>query len=136
MCETCRTRWRGTLICADCTERALASSEASSEQARTHARQASAGMLLGGAAWVTAGLALGLLQLLTGSGSDLAVLATFLALLAIAAAGLAAAVGVGTAAAALRAGGSRVALAAAGLVVGGLYVGALLGVGLFTLWQM
>ncbi len=136
MCETCRTAWRGTVICAACTERALASSEASSEQVQTQNRQALAGLLLGGGAWPVAGLALGLLAWLSGRSSDAAVIFTFLSLLLIPLAGVGAAVGVGQSAAALRGGSGRVVLAGAGLAAGGLYVGLLLGVGLFTLWQM
>src|SRR5262245_2834189 len=57
LCETCRTRWRNTIICAACADRALASSEASPEQVRTHSRQTLAGVLLGGGAWLGAALA-------------------------------------------------------------------------------
>jgi hypothetical protein len=133
LCETCRTRWRGTIICATCAELALASREASSEQARTHSLQANAAILLSGAAWLAAGLALGVLAVLSGSSSDLAVMATFLSLLVIASAGLLAAVGVGQAVGALRTGGTRSAVAGIGLGLGGLYIGLLLGVGLFSL---
>src|SRR6185437_2278616 len=51
-CEVCRTRWRDQILCAACAERALASREATPEQARTHFRQALLGLLLGLGAWV------------------------------------------------------------------------------------
>src|SRR5947209_9972846 len=61
LCETCRTRWRGVIVCAACTDQALATSEASSEQGRIHSRQATASALLSGGAWLGGGLAVGLL---------------------------------------------------------------------------
>ena len=136
LCETCRTRWHGTIICAACADRALGGSEASSEQVRTHSRQSRAAALMGGAAWLAGGLALVVLYLLSGRDSDLAVIVTFLSLLLIAGGGLVSAVGIGQAIAALRTGGARGGVAAAGLMLGGLYIGVLLGAGLFTLWQM
>jgi hypothetical protein len=139
LCETCRTRWRGLIICAACADLALSSSEASSEQDRIHNRQANASALLSGGAWLVGGLALGVLTLLSGRGSNLAVILTFLALMFLGGAGLLAAVGVGQAVAALRTsdGRNRVAsgFAVAGLGLGGLYVALLLGAGLLTLWQ-
>src|SRR5436305_12817877 len=70
LCETCRTRWRGLIICASCADLALSSSEASSEQVRTHARQATAAAVFSGGAWLLAGLALGVLALLAGRARD------------------------------------------------------------------
>jgi hypothetical protein len=136
LCETCRTRWRGTIVCAACADLALSSNEASSEQVRTHIRQANAAVQFAGAAWLAAVLGLCVLVLVSGRGSDFAVIVTFLSLLVLTGGVLVAAVGVGQAVAALRSGGSRRVLAALGLGLGGLYVGLLLGVGLFTLWQI
>jgi hypothetical protein len=136
LCEACRTRWRGTIVCAACANLALSSNEASSEQVRTHIRQANAAVQLCGGAWVVAVLTLCVLVLVSGGSSDFAVIITFLSLLLLAGTALAAAVGVGQAVAALRTGGARSMAAALALALGGLYVGLLLGVGLFTLWQM
>jgi hypothetical protein len=134
VCETCRTRWRGTIICAACADRALSTGEASPEQAGTHVQQAKASVQLTGLAWLAAGLAALVLQV-SGRGSDLGVIVTFVALLVLVGAVLLAAVGMGEALAALRAGGNRTALAAAGLALGGLYIGVMLGIGTLALWQ-
>jgi hypothetical protein len=132
LCEVCRTRWRGQILCAACIDRALQTREATPEQARSHARQARWALILGGIVWLAGGAALGILRL---AGAQAPVLLTFLVFLVLALNVLVAALGVGQAIAALRTRGESTPLAAAGLLLGGLYVGLLLGVGTLFLWQ-
>src|SRR5262245_35842414 len=72
LCETCRTRWQALIVCAACFDRALAGQQvADLSTAATRAaaartenfRQATAGVLLAGAAWLLAGFALLALRL-------------------------------------------------------------------------
>ncbi len=106
--------------------------EATPEQARTHRRQAERALLLGGGAWLPSAAALGALVL---AGSQPPVMLTFAVFLILAADVLVAAVGVGQAVAALYTGGERSKLAGTGLLLGGLYIGAMLGVGTMFFWQ-
>jgi hypothetical protein len=133
LCETCRTRWRNVIICAACADRALGSGEAIAARTGDGARQAQASLLMSGGAWLAAAVALLGLWLFSG-GSDLGVVFTFLSLVLLTAAVPLAAVGVGQAIAALR-GGPRRWLAGAGLALGGLYIGLLMGLGTIALWQ-
>jgi hypothetical protein len=136
LCEVCRTRWRGQILCAACVDKALAGSEATPEQARSQARQTFLSLALGVGAWLLAGLALlALDQVNRLTGGKAPVGLTFVVFLIVAGNALAAAVGVGQAVAALRQRGERQALALVGLVLGGLYAGALLGAGTFFVWQ-
>jgi hypothetical protein len=132
ICEVCRTRWRGRILCAACVDQAMQTHEATPEQARTHRRQAERALLLGGGAWLPSAVALGVLVL---AGSQPPVLLTFAVFLILAADVLVAAVGVGQAVAALYTGGERSKLAGTGLLLGGLYIGAMLGVGTMFFWQ-
>jgi hypothetical protein len=134
LCEVCRTRWRGQVVCAACVDRALESREAAPEEARAHLRQAVLGLALGGAAW-----GLFLLFFLLGaaagaSGQPSAALA-FLVLIVLLGTLLSAALGLGQAAAALRTRGSHMILATAGLLVSGLCIGVVIGLFTFGLWQ-
>jgi hypothetical protein len=132
VCEVCRTRWRREIVCAACVDHALQTHEATPEQARAHRRQARLALLFGGGAWLPTALALGTLQ---AAGSQSPVPLTFLAFLVLAGDMLVAAVGAGQAVAALRTRGDHAARAAAGLVLGGLHVGAGLGAGTLFFWQ-
>jgi hypothetical protein len=135
VCEVCRTRWRNQVLCVACVNRALASGEALPEQDREHRRQATWGLALGGGAWALSGLALVLIGLLAGGLGGLSIGLHFLLILIVLGNSLVAGLGVGQAAAALRSRGRYMALATAGLVLGGLYVGVLFGAGLFFVWQ-
>lgn len=137
MCETCRTMWRGQLCCAACVDRALRSpDEATPEQERAHARQAQAALVLGSAAWLVAAvLVLALRPLAARAGPATGPVLAFVGLAVLAANVLLAAVAAGQAVAALRGRGNRRPVAVAGLVLGGLYAGAVIGVGLAYLWQ-
>jgi hypothetical protein len=132
VCEVCRTRWRGDILCAACVDRAFRAGEAAPEQARSQERQARLSLVLGGAAWLASASGLGVLRL---AGSQAPVVLTFAVFLLLAAGVLAAACGVGQAVAALRTRGEAAPLATAGLVLGGLYVGLALGAGTLFLWQ-
>jgi len=132
-CEVCRTRWRDQTLCASCAERALASREATPEQARAHFRQALLGLLLGLGAWCVFILGWLLLSL----GAAVAHGNPFLALLGlllIVSAVLLAVLGTGQAAAALRTRGHQMIMAVSGLLISGLFVGVFLGLFIFSLW--
>jgi hypothetical protein len=134
VCETCRTRWRGRIWCAACVDQALGGGENAPEQPRIHSRQAFLAVGLGLGAWIVSLLAVVLLLALIRRSGE-APGATFLVGLVLMSNILVAAVGVGQALAALRSGGDRRVLALVGLGLSGLYVGVLLGLGVFGLWQ-
>jgi hypothetical protein len=132
VCEVCRTRWRGKIVCAACIDRALATREANPEQARSHRRAAMRSLYFGLGAWLLSAVALTVLQL---AGIDAPVLLTFGVFSILSADVLVASLGVGQAVAALRTGGENVLHAAGGLLLGGAYVGLMLGVGVLFVWQ-
>jgi hypothetical protein len=134
LCEVCRTRWRGVILCAACVDRALGTSEAAPEQERAHFRQAVLAVVLGLAAWVFSALALVGIGVLS-AGGQVAVGLVLLLVFVLAFDVLLAALGVGQATAALRVRGNHMILATLGLIVSGLYVGVMLGLGTFNLWQ-
>jgi hypothetical protein len=136
LCEVCRTRWRNGILCAACVNRALESREGTPEQARTHFRHALAALLLGVGAWVVGVLTYIVIGVVvTSSPGPEAILLVFLGVLVLAGAVLAGALGVGQAVAALRTRGNHMILATIGLIVSGLYVGALIGLFTFNIWQ-
>ena len=130
MCETCRTKWRDTILCAACVDRALESKEASPEQSRTHLRQAIMALGFGIGAWVLslAGFIVGGVGM-AASGGQLAAAAVWILLMMAMLMGATAValIGLGQAAAVLRARGSHMILATIGLVIGGLYIGLFIG---------
>ncbi|HEY7423675.1 MAG TPA: hypothetical protein VH682_05465 [Gemmataceae bacterium] len=131
LCEVCRTRWRDQVLCAACVERALASREATPEQARAHFRQALLGSLLGIGAW--SALAGSILLIKVSVELDLPLL-VLLVLLLVPAAVLLGMLGIGQAAAALRTRGHHMIMATSGLIVSGLFLGAFIGIYIFQLW--
>jgi hypothetical protein len=133
LCEVCRTRWREQLICTACIDRALEAKEAAPEQTRGHRRQAILGLVLGASAWVLGGLGF-LLGVLIAKVSQQVLVVMGLTVLFVLLCSVPALLGVGQAAAALRTRGDHMILATIGLVVGGLYVGLLLGAVAFNLW--
>ena len=135
VCETCRTRWRGQVLCVGCVEKALAAGESAPEALRESFRQALRAVVLGSASWVVAFLALGLMVRTDDATSKAGVVVTFLAFVALAGSVLVASVGVGLALAAIRANGGFRSLAFAGLLLSGVYVGIALGLGALGLWQ-
>lgn len=135
LCEVCRTRWRNQVLCAACVDRALESSEGAPEQDRSHWRQALFSLLFGASAWGLSALAVVGMAMVAAADGKPPLGVAALAVLVVIADVLVAALGVGLAAAALRTRGSHMLLATFGLILGGLYVGAVLGLGTFGLWQ-
>lgn len=131
-CEVCRTRWRDQILCAACAERALASREATPEQARAHFRQALLGLLLSLGAWPVfiVGLASAVGTRVAGGNILLALVAVVLVVSAV----LMAVVGTGQAAAALRTRGHHMILATSGFLMGGLFLGVFIGNYVLNLW--
>jgi hypothetical protein len=139
LCEVCRSHWRGQVVCVACVSRALEQQEAAPEQVRAHHRQAQLGFILGLAAWGVGVGALLLAVLVPADDPDargLQVLAVLLLVLALPLAGLVALLGLGQAATALRTRGSSMILATLGLLVSGFFLGAILGLFSFVLWQV
>jgi hypothetical protein len=132
-CEVCRTRWRDQILCAACAERALASREATPEQVRAHFRQALLGLLMSLGAWplFIVGQILAVAAALSGGN----VLLALLMLVLIVGAVLFAVLGTGQAVAALRTRGNHMIMATGGLLLGGLFLGAFIGLTVFQLWS-
>ncbi len=135
LCEVCRTRWRDGILCAACVDRALGSGEAPPEQKRAQLRQVFLSLGLGLAAWGFSFAAWLLAVLVTGASGQLHFGLLLLMVLIFLGDMVLAALGLGQAAAALRARGNAMILATVGLVLNGLYLGALLGLFSFTIWQ-
>jgi hypothetical protein len=129
VCQTCRTRWRGKVLCVACVDRAFASGEAGPPEAQVAARQAHLSAYLAGGAW--AGGLVGALLLSRAEGDAL----TLLALTLLSGLALVAAAGVGQALAALRGRTEQAGLAQLGLLLGGAYVGLLIGWAGLSLWM-
>jgi hypothetical protein len=135
LCEVCRTRWRDQVLCAACVDRALESREAAPEQSRAHLRQAALSLVLGGLAWGVSLLAWLVLVLILGAGGKVAMGAVVLVVLVLLLDTLPAVLGVGQAVAALRTRGNHMIMATVGLIISGLYVGILVGLFGFSIWQ-
>lgn len=136
-CIVCRTRWRDRILCPACVERALESREAAPEQARAHARQAVLGLVLGISAWlllVLTGLLISSVGAMQGNGAVLFL--GLVALLLILGSMLLGTIGLGQAAAAVRSRGAHMIVAVSGLILNGLFVGALVGFCIFSMWLL
>ena len=120
---------------AACVDRALGSGEAPPEEKRAQLRQVLLSLGLGLAAWVFSFAAWLLAVVVTGASGQLNIGLLVLMVLVFLADMVLAALGLGQAAAALRARGNAMILATVGLVLNGLYLGALLGLFSFTVWQ-
>ena len=131
-CEVCRTRWRDQILCAACAERALASREATPEQARAHFRQALLGLVLGLGAWPV--FIMGQVSAVGSVYANRNVLLALLALVLVVSAVLMAVVGTGQAAAALRTRGHHMIMATSGFLIGGLFLGVFIGNYVLQLW--
>jgi hypothetical protein len=127
-CEVCRTPWREHSLCAACVDRILEKQEALPEPVRAHKQQAILSVCLGGGAWVLAVLVF-LLAIAAAAtenrGTMIAVATVSFLLLTGDACAAVFAVGLGTAA--LRARGPYMVVATIGVVLGALYIGALIG---------
>jgi hypothetical protein len=135
VCEVCRTRWRNQVLCVACVNRALGAGEATPDQEREHARAARLALVLSGGAWALSGLAVLGAVLYVGQKGTVPVGLQFLLVLVVVGNVLVAGLGIGHGAAAVRSRGSSMVSATIGLALGGLYVGALLGAGVFYLWS-
>lgn len=127
MCEICRCAWQRELICAACAERALEAGPGPGDPGHVPTRQAGLSVVFGVLAWLLGaggvGLA-GVIGQLTGPVALLLLFVTFG--LFAAAVGLAvSSLGQGTAALLVR--GRHAWIATPGVVIGGLFLGALLG---------
>ena len=131
-CEVCRTRWRDQILCAACADHALATREATPEQARAHFRQALLGLLLGIAAWPA--FILGQVSAVGAVVANRNVFLALLALVLVVSAVLMAVVGIGQAAAALRTRGHHMIMATSGFLIGGLFLGVFIGNYVLQLW--
>jgi hypothetical protein len=130
-CEVCRTRWRDSILCAACVERAVAAREAAPEQARAQFRQALLAVLLGGGAWGAMILAQ-LLTLVSKAQAAVALLVLFLGACSL----LMGVLGLGQATAVLRTRGHHMILGTIGLIVSGLFLGVFIGFFTFLLWYV
>ncbi len=133
MCPLCRTRWRDRVLCLACVSRALESKEQAPAEARAHLRQAVLSVLFGGVAWVIGLVSFAMLLAGAMNGPNLALVGFgFLGLLATP---LPALLGIGQAAAAIRARGDHMILATIGLFLSGLHTGVFLGLMTFAVYQ-
>jgi hypothetical protein len=135
ICEICRSRWREQTLCAACVNRALEGGEATPEAQRAHFHLALWSALLGAGAWVLSGLMVLLVVLIANARGEMTAAAAFLLLLLLLADGIVALFGVGLGATALRGRGGHMLLASVGTILSGLYVGVLVGLWTFLIWQ-
>lgn len=133
-CGVCHTRWRDQVLCISCVEHALASREATPEQARAHFRQALLGLLMSLGSWVV--FLLGILLIVAIRNSPELFLLVLLVLLMFVSAMLLAVIGTGNAVAALRTRGQQMILATSALLIGGLFLGVFLGYYILEVWIM
>ena len=134
LCEICRTRWREQVLCAACVERALASDEATPEQAKAAFRQALMALLLGVGAWVIAILAF-VMFIVAASNSEPSIIMAALFVLGLVAATAPAVFSIGQGVSVLRARGNHMIMATIGSTLGSLYVGVLIGIFVLGIWQ-
>ncbi|MFQ3649570.1 MAG: hypothetical protein SNJ75_04500 [Gemmataceae bacterium] len=135
VCETCRTRWRGQVLCMSCVRRALDTAEATPAMVQASRRQTQAALLFSLLAWLSCGLGLLLLHQASMGTAYSAPIMTLLGLIVIFAAVLPACIGAGQAVAALRGLADQPAWAWVGFGLGAGYAGLLLGLGIVGLWQ-
>jgi hypothetical protein len=134
LCEVCRTRWRDQVLCAACVERALGSNEATPEQVKSAFRQALTSLLLGVAAWVIAILSFVGLVVAAASAEPTAFV-LLMCLAGLCSAAVPAVFSIGQAVAVLRARGNHMIMATIGLMLGGLYIGTIIGIFVHGVWQ-
>ncbi len=133
-CETCRSRWADQILCLACVERGMDSGEGQPEQVRTHFRQALWSLLLGLGTWIVAVLGFVLVVVASAASGGLHLGALVLWVFLLLGLSVSALFGLGLGAAAIRVRGKHVILASCGLILSGLYVGALIGICTHTMW--
>ena len=134
LCETCRTRWRGQILCAGCVDRALSTSEATPAQTRAGHRQAMRAVVVALLVWLIAAAAVFAHIRFATPGERASILVTFAVFLVLVADVGLAAFAVGQSVAALRVPEIGRAVPLAGLGVAGAYVAVALGLGILGLW--
>ena len=134
LCETCRTRWRGQILCATCVDRALSTSEATPAQARAGRRQATRSAVVALLVWLIAGAAVFAHTRYATPGDRASVVVTFAVFLVLVADVCLAAFAVGQSVAALRVPEVGRAVPLLGLAVAGAYAAVMLGLGVLGLW--
>jgi hypothetical protein len=133
LCGLCWTRWRGRSLCVACVDRALTAREVAPEDARDHLRQGLLAVVLGVAAWVVA--VAGAVVVVAGTAGEFKLELLVLGFFVLLASLLPSVLGIGQAAAAIRARGDHMILATAGLLLSGLHAGMVVGVLGLSLWQ-
>src|SRR5262249_22223483 len=114
ICQVCRTKLRGQMLCPACVERVLESQETTPQEARAHLWQAILAIVFGVAGWGVA--LLGIILAGVGVESESMVLVG-LGGLTILASPVAAVLGAGQGAAAIRARGDHMIMATIGLLL-------------------
>lgn len=132
LCPLCRTRWQGKLVCTACVDRALSGSEPEPAEAKAHFRQAVLGLVLA----IVASLAfIGAFALMIVGAKMVNPVLAGLGLIVLFGSVLPALLGLGQAAAAVRGRGDHMILATVGLFLCGLFLGCILGVAAFLVWN-
>jgi hypothetical protein len=139
LCEVCRTRWRESILCAACVQRALEAKEAAPELERAHRRQSLLSLGLGVGVWgviivgvLVASILVGVAQ--GGGGDGLGFLGVLLLFAAMVVSTGIAVLGIGSAASALRPRGPHMILATGGLLLSSIYLGGVVGFFTFIIW--
>jgi hypothetical protein len=140
VCEACRTMWRSQVICVACLDKAFAAGEATPEASRLHQRQGIFSLTFGLGTWLLCGLAVGGMSLSGGalsnpSASEWQIGVLLLVLFLFVGAGVCALFGIGYSAAALRTRGGSMGLAGVGLVLSAMFLGIVIGLLAFSVWQ-
>ena len=133
LCETCRTRWRGQILCAACVDRALSTHEATPTQARAGRRQSTRAVVAALLAWLIAAAAVFAHTKLVTPGDRAAIVVTFAVFLVLVADVGLAAFAIGQSVAALRVPEVGRVVPLVGMAVAGMYVAVVLGLGLLGL---
>lgn len=132
MCSVCRTRWRSSWLCAECVARHLDAGEAAPEEVRAGVLQSVVAVILGIAGWVLVVGAFVIIGLAVAANGNLAL--AMLGVILMVGSGAPALIALGQGAAALHTRGNHMILATAGIVLGGLLIGALIGLFSFSIW--
>ena len=133
LCETCRTRWRGQILCATCVDRALGTSAAHTTHARAGQRQSVRAIVTACLVWLIAAVAVFAHTRFATPGDRSAIVVTFAVFLVLVADVGLAAFAIGQSIAALRVPEVGRAVPLVGLGVAGVYVAVMLGLGVLGL---
>ena len=139
-CDLCRTRWHNRALCAACVSRLLEEGGADLQDVRAGRLQSVLALALGIISWVLVLIGIVIIGIAVAAngprGLDAGVILVLgAAVLLMLSSVVPAAFGVGHGAAALRARSSHMILAAVGVILSGLDIGALIGLFTFAYWQ-